>query len=56
MRLRLQLVNPSEALQDLIALSGLGEVLLSVEPRGQAEQWEQTGSVKEKRQLDDAPG
>jgi hypothetical protein len=49
---RLQLRQASAELQQLIAFTGLSEVL-RVEPRGQAEEREQRLGVEEERELGD---
>jgi hypothetical protein len=50
--LEILLRGAPEELVELIELVGLSDVL-RVEPRGQAEQREQRGSVEEERELDD---
>jgi anti-anti-sigma regulatory factor len=49
---RVQLCNPSDELQKLIALIGLAEVL-GLEPGGQAEEREERLGGKEERELGD---
>ena len=46
---RLELMDACEELQDLLHLTGLGEVFarLTLEPRGQPEEWEQRPGVEE---------
>jgi anti-anti-sigma regulatory factor len=52
---RLRIVDASDALQELIELAGLGEVLLW-RRRREPEQREQPRRVEERREADDPPG
>jgi anti-anti-sigma regulatory factor len=44
-----------DALRDLLALTGLDEVLLRVEPGRESEEREDAGGVEEEGELDDPP-